>query len=88
MLFILSEAKQLASKFICKYIETSATLNHQVDELLVGILKQIKRKLNPEVTDKIAVTSKDVCFKGPKGLLNKLFHLKPKVKAYNDVLAL
>lgn len=37
--------------------------------------------------DKTAATSKDVCFKGPKGLLNKLFHLKPKVKAYNDVLA-
>ena len=39
------DAKALASSFDCKYTETSAGLNHNVDELLVGILKQIRLKL-------------------------------------------
>ena len=50
-----SEARQLAKEFECKYIETSAVLNHKVDELLVGLLKQIKLKLNPEAIQKAAV---------------------------------
>ncbi|XP_071176418.1 ras-related protein Rap-2a-like [Mytilus edulis] len=49
------EARQLAKEFECKYIETSAVLNHKVDELLVGLLKQIKLKLNPEAIQKAAV---------------------------------
>lgn len=39
-----SEAKSLATSFDCKYTETSASLNHNVDELLVGILTQIRLK--------------------------------------------
>eukprot|EP00090_Calanus_glacialis_P024886 TRINITY_DN38619_c0_g1_i2.p1 TRINITY_DN38619_c0_g1~~TRINITY_DN38619_c0_g1_i2.p1 ORF type:complete len:639 (+),score=153.67 TRINITY_DN38619_c0_g1_i2:48-1964(+) len=35
------EGKDLASSFDCKFIETSVGLNHNVDELLVGVLKQI-----------------------------------------------
>ena len=39
--FLISEGKDLASSFDCKFIETSVGLNHNVDELLVGVLKQI-----------------------------------------------
>lgn len=39
----------MATSYDCKFIETSVGLNHNVDELLVGLLKQIRLKLeNPE----------------------------------------
>jgi len=37
-----SEAKQLACSRDCKFIETSSGIQHNVDELLVGVLKQIR----------------------------------------------
>ncbi|CAH1779685.1 unnamed protein product [Owenia fusiformis] len=36
------DGKNAATQLDCKFIETSATLNHQVDDLLVGILSQIR----------------------------------------------
>merc|ERR1719481_444545 len=36
--------KCLAQKFNIKYIETSPGINHNVDELLVGILTQLRLK--------------------------------------------
>lgn len=45
------EGKSMASSYDCKFIETSVMLNHNVDELLVGLLTQIRLKLeNPERT--------------------------------------
>lgn len=38
----MSDGKYLAKKFGIKYIETSPGINHNVDELLVGILSQLK----------------------------------------------
>lgn len=43
-----SNARLIASYYSCKYVETSASLNHNVDDLLVGILSQIRLKLNPD----------------------------------------
>ena len=44
-----ADGKSLAVSFDCKYIETSSGMQHNVDELLVGILKQIRLKIsNPE----------------------------------------
>jgi len=37
-----SEGKTLANDSACKYTEVSAILNHKVDDLLVGMLKQIR----------------------------------------------
>ncbi|CAH1392709.1 unnamed protein product [Nezara viridula] len=37
-----TEGKSLAASRDCKYIETSSGIQHNVDELLVGILKQIR----------------------------------------------
>ncbi|VDI10359.1 Rad and Gem related GTP binding protein 1 [Mytilus galloprovincialis] len=77
------EAHQLAKEFDCKYIETSAVLNHKVDELLVGILKQIQLTLNPEAIEKAVMLSQDKVkkhssCKGPRQLLNKLFRKNSK----------
>ena len=38
----ISEGKQLAMDHDCKFIETSSGIQHNVDELLVGVLKQIR----------------------------------------------
>ena len=43
--FFPADAKAIATSYDCKYTETSASLNHNVDELLVGILTQIRLKL-------------------------------------------
>ena len=40
--FAFSEGKSSAKSYDCKYIEVSAAIDHQIDELLVGILKQIR----------------------------------------------
>lgn len=87
------EARQIAKEYDCKYIETSAALNHRVDELLVGLLKQIKLKLNPEAIEKAAATmiAQDLSErlssgKGPKKLLNRLFRKGSKSKSSCDNL--
>lgn len=42
------EGRHLAQASDCKYIEVSAILNHKVDDLLVGMLKQIRLNLERE----------------------------------------
>ncbi|KOB70311.1 Ras family protein [Operophtera brumata] len=41
---MVSEGKALATSYECKFIETSVGINHNVDELLVGLLTQIRLK--------------------------------------------
>jgi len=40
-------------RFRCKYIEVSAMFNHKLDELLVGIIKQMRLKLLVKIFKKI-----------------------------------
>lgn len=42
LFFFFTEGKALAVARDCKFIETSSGIQHNVDELLVGILKQIR----------------------------------------------
>ena len=44
-----SEVLSISKTYDCLHYETSAALNHHVDELLVAILKQIRHKLAPDV---------------------------------------
>lgn len=47
----------MATAYDCKFIETSVGINHNVDELLVGLLSQIRLKLeNPEKSRLVAET--------------------------------
>jgi Rad and Gem related GTP binding protein 1 len=41
--YVHTEGKQLAASRDCKFIETSSGIQHNVDELLVGILKQVTK---------------------------------------------
>ncbi|XP_069686192.1 GTP-binding protein GEM-like [Periplaneta americana] len=43
-----TEGKALAASRDCKFIETSSGIQHNVDELLVGILKQIRLRESRE----------------------------------------
>lgn len=45
-LFVPLVGRKLAKEIACKFIETSSGLDHNVDELLVGIVAQVK--LNPQ----------------------------------------
>ncbi|XP_069112517.1 GTP-binding protein RAD-like [Argopecten irradians] len=76
------EAKRMAEHFHSKYAETSVTLNHHVDELLVGVLRQIRLKLEPEVGEKSETSSSDGHGrrknKGARGLLSRLFRKSSK----------
>lgn len=80
----IEEARSTALKFDCKYAETSAALNHHVDELLAGILSQIRLKQNPELAQETTELhtkkhkEKKGSFKVAKGLLNKLFRKNSK----------
>ena len=42
---LLTEARAVAIARDCKYVEVSASLGHNVDTLLVGVVKQIRLKL-------------------------------------------
>ena len=52
MVHVLTEGRSAAKKYDCKYIEVSAAIDHRVDDLLVGILKQIR--LTKKKADKLA----------------------------------
>ncbi|GIY11852.1 hypothetical protein CEXT_813291 [Caerostris extrusa] len=49
MKYFQEEAKSVACSYECKFIETSAAINHQVDELLVGIVTQIRLKAQQQL---------------------------------------
>lgn len=75
-----NDARLTASYYNCKYVETSASLNHHVDNLLVGILSQIRLKLNPdklmqqiEKSGDRRTKNRNGSLKSAKGIFNKLF---------------
>lgn len=68
MPFSVSEAKAVAMTYDCKFVETSVVLNVKVDELLVGIVKQLRIKSSESTADKSTG-----CASSSKSLLNKIF---------------
>lgn len=46
LLLCVPVGKQMATRYDCKFIETSVIISYNVDELLVGILTQIRLKLD------------------------------------------
>lgn len=65
-IFIL-EGKQLACLRECKFIETSSGIQHNVDELLVGVLKQIRLR---ETRDKKKQNQRKTAIHGSKTSLS------------------
>ena len=76
--------RRLANSCGCKFIETSSGLAHHVDELLVGILAQIK--LNPQ-RDRDQATRRRRS-KNRKKILKQLLGLKRKTKSCENLFIL
>ncbi|KAH9495548.1 hypothetical protein Btru_013538 [Bulinus truncatus] len=76
------EARLVSETYDCKYAETSAALNHHLDELLVGILTQIRLHMRIPFTT-ISFPGKESknrdrkekkkAFRGPRGFFSRLF---------------
>ena len=60
------EAKAVAVTYDCKFVETSVVLNLNVDELLVGIVKQLRLKFGDNDGERR-------CASTGKLLFNKVF---------------
>ena len=72
--FFFQAGKNLAMSHECKYIEVSAGLNHKTDELLVGILRQIRLKRNLTTSNSHNNKLQDEAnHEGPKGIVGRLF---------------
>ncbi|KAH3772792.1 GTP-binding protein REM 1-like isoform X2 [Dreissena polymorpha] len=71
------DVNSISRTYDCLQFETSAALNHHVDELLVAILRQIRHKLNPEVhpspEGQTELLMKKRDSKGAAGFLTKLY---------------
>lgn len=77
------EARAAANQYDSKYAETSAALNHHVDELLVGVLSQIRLKHDPGAVEeheahKTHKEHRKSSFRIAKGILTKLFRKHSK----------
>jgi len=64
----------------CKYIQVSAALNHHVDDLLVGLVHQIR--LNPDRQTATSLhspgTATPHCFSAVKDFFVKLVGMQPR----------
>ncbi|KAH3770135.1 hypothetical protein DPMN_171417 [Dreissena polymorpha] len=63
-------AKAVALTYDCKFIKTSVVLNVHVDELLVGVVKQLRIRNEAEVETGNAPTG---CASTSISILNKIF---------------
>ncbi|KAH3770128.1 hypothetical protein DPMN_171409 [Dreissena polymorpha] len=66
----IEEAKAVAKTYDCKFIETSVVLNVHVDELLVGVVKQLRLRNAAEIADDKVSPG---CSSTSKSLLSKIF---------------
>jgi hypothetical protein len=71
-----------------RYLEVSAGLNHNIDELLVGMLALIRHKLDPSLPSPIVRVDRKrqslsrFSFKGPLDFFSRLFQLaRDKLKS-------
>lgn len=87
-----SEGKQLACSRECKFIETSSGIQHNVDELLVGVLKQIrlretrdKKKQNNQRKRSIHGSKTSLSLHIAKEILQKMCLLDSKSKSCGNL---
>ncbi|RUS86855.1 hypothetical protein EGW08_005392 [Elysia chlorotica] len=83
------EARLVAETYDCKYTEASAALNHYMDELLVGVLTQIRLHMRIPFTT-ISFPGKDQqkqerkerkrALRGPGGFFSRLFRRASRKK--------
>lgn len=85
------DGRAVAQKYTCKYIETSAGLNLKVDDLLVGIVRQIKLKLKNDLESKTLPRAQKPSSeqqKDQKGFFKRLFRRKQKKTSCSNMTQL
>lgn len=84
------DARAVAQKYDCKYIETSAGLNLKVDDLLVGIVRQIKLKLKNDLERKTLPRAQNPAAeqKERKGFFQRLFRRPTKKTSCSNMTQL
>lgn len=79
------EAKAVASGYECKYIESSTILNHNLDELLVCLVTQIRHRQRKARSSHERSSQKSRSPVSPKHLFNKLFRRGSISKSYENL---
>ncbi|XP_062567647.1 GTP-binding protein GEM-like [Saccostrea cucullata] len=79
------EAQAVAKTYDCKFIETSTVLNHNVDELLVGILSQVRLKIKQNERSHSRLEG---CVNKSKQILNKIFKKEGNAKSCENLYVL
>lgn len=85
------EAKSVAATYDCKYVETSVILNHNVDELLVGIVTQMRLLSENKKRSKKSrhgAAEESGCYARSKNLLSKIFRKYPISKSCENLYVL
>ncbi|KAL5022457.1 hypothetical protein ScPMuIL_001612 [Solemya velum] len=86
---MLEESRAVAKQYDCKFVETSTVLNHNVDELLVGIVTQIRLKIKHVEDEKQRETSDEKgCYSKGKALLNKILGKESLSKSCDNLYVL
>ena len=79
--------RKLANSCGCKFIETSSGLDHNVDELLVGILAQVQ--LNPRRDrDKICKKKKKQKVRSGRRILKHLLGMKRESRSCENLFVI
>lgn len=79
-MFCLLEGRACAAVFDCKFIETSASLNHNVQELFEGIVRQIRlRRDNKEINE-----HRRSIYKRKESITKKAHHFLERLVAKNN----
>jgi len=68
-----TEGQASAAEHHCKYIEVSAVLNYKIDELLVGIVTQVRLKRRAMSRMAICTAPVSGCYRQARVLVDVLF---------------
>ncbi|XP_050730522.1 GTP-binding protein REM 1-like isoform X2 [Eriocheir sinensis] len=83
----MAEGKSLARSHDGKFIETSSGLQHNVDELLVGVVKQVRLRLAAQRKrlKRVSTSKTSLSLHAAKDLLNKMCLLDSKSKSCENL---
>ncbi|XP_033755882.1 GTP-binding protein GEM-like [Pecten maximus] len=84
----IEEAKAVAKTYEAKFVETSTVVNHNIDELLVGILSQIRLKLKQQDKPRTRTEVAQGCINKSKSLFNKIFRKEDMSKSCQNLYVL
>ena len=70
---MLTEGQASAAKHRCKFVEVSTVLNYKLDELLVGIVTQIRLKRRATSRMSVVMAEASGCYEQALVVVDRLF---------------